>query len=215
MDSGPPAWERRLVHPTATNAATVALLMMALLVVGAAFLFASTPAPRTRHDVGMDARPGTDAGPAPRDDGADGAVAVAGEQARRPVPQTVSPRAVISRYYLDLDRHRFAAAWRILSPAVRASFGSFETWSAGYATTLRNRPRSLRVSEREGGASAALVLDAADRAPCGTLRRSFTVRWELRRAGRGWRAERLTATERPAAGPADCAPRHDGAGGGR
>jgi len=214
MDSGLPAWERRLVHPSATNTTTVALLLMALPVV-AIVLFASTPATRTRPDIGTDARPGTDAGPSRRDDVAEGTVAVAGEQVRRPAPQTPSPRAVITRYYLDLDRRRFAAAWRILSPAVRGAFGSFETWSAGYATTLRNRPRSLRVSEREGGATAALVLNAADRAPCGTLRRSFTVRWELRRAGRGWRAKRLTATERPGAGPADCAPRHDGAGGGR
>jgi hypothetical protein len=209
MDSDPPAWERRLVHPSAASAATVVLLIVAV-----AFVVASSPPPpQTRLEFGMDAGPGKDAGPARRAQGAEGAVA--GEHARRPAPQPVAPRAVITRYYLDLDRRRFAEAWRILSPAVRAGFGTFESWRAGYATTLRSRPRALRITGHDGGATAVLVLEAADRAPCGTLRRSFDVRWELRRAGRGWRAERLSAMERPGAGPAGCAPRHDGAGGGR
>jgi len=185
-----------------------------MLIVAAALMVAtSPPAPQTRLDFGMDAGPGKDAGPAPRSEAAKGAVA--GQRAQRQRPSRSSPRAAVTDYYLDLDRRRFTDAWRILSPAVRAGFVSFESWRAGYATTLRSRPGSMRISEHEGGASVALLLAAADRASCGTLRRSFAVSWELRRAGRGWRAERLTAVERPGAGPARCEPRHDGAGGGR
>jgi hypothetical protein len=97
---------------------------------------------------------------------------------------------------------------------VRAGFGSFESWRAGYATTLHSRPRSMQVSLQGDGAAVALVLAAADRMPCGTLRRDFAVSWELRRSGRGWRAARLSAVERSGTAPAACEPRHDGAGGG-
>jgi hypothetical protein len=105
-----------------------------------------------------------------------------------------SPRAVVQAYYRALDAHRFPAAWRRLSPAVRARFGGFERWRAGYATTVASRPADLTVLAAAPG--TALVrhrLDAVDRQPCGTRASAFTVEWRLERTAGRWRATRLTA----------------------
>jgi hypothetical protein len=106
-----------------------------------------------------------------------------------------SPAAVVRAYYRALDRREFAAAWRILSPAVRDAFGGFERWRAGFASTLSSRPRDLRASSN----SVELELVARDRAACGVLVQRFAVRWELDDA----RATAITArsSAEPVCGP--------------
>ena len=96
-----------------------------------------------------------------------------------------APATLVRRYYRALDRRAFPAAWRLLSPAVRARFGGFEHWRAGFATTLSSRPAAIRVH----GAAVELQLVARDRAACGVLVQRFAVRWELRRS----RATAVTA----------------------
>jgi hypothetical protein len=91
MDSAAPAWERRLVDQSTASAATVLLVIAAVALVA----FSSPPRPRTGLDLGMEARPGTDAGPAARADGAKGVVA--GERAARRPPSRVSPRAAVAQ----------------------------------------------------------------------------------------------------------------------
>ena len=82
---------------------------------------------------------------------------------------------------------------------MRRGFGGFTAWSVGYATTRSSRPRALRVTRR---ATVVGVLEAADRMPCGIVRRSFTVRWRLIADGARWTAYALTATARgPTAAP--------------
>ena len=133
------------------------------------------------------------------------------------VPPPQEPEAVVTAYYRALDAGRFNGAWALLTPAVRTSFGDFERWRAGYATTLSNLPRGIAVVRDGPRATVAHELVTEDRSPCGPLRRRFAVRWQLKLAADGWRAASLTAVERPSPEPAAaCTARHDagrGAGG--
>jgi hypothetical protein len=136
------------------------------------------------------------------------------EAATTPPPQP--PETVVETYYRALDAGRFEAAWTILTPAVRASFGPFETWRTGYATTLSNSPRDIEVAhEGVGGKSIRIAheLVTEDRSSCGPVQRSFAVRWRLVLTDGGWRATSLTAEKRSGRDPGDACPaRHDLAG---
>jgi hypothetical protein len=110
------------------------------------------------------------------------------------------PAAIVRGYYRALDRRDYASAWRLLSPAVRAGFGGFDRWRAGYATTLSSRPTALRVE----GDSVELLLVARDSAECGVLEQRFAVRWELGASRAGPRASAVTARR---VGLPACAPR--------
>jgi len=133
------------VHPSAASAATVVLLIVA-----AAFVVATgPPQPQTRLDFGMDAGPGKDAGQGPRAERA-----VARRRAQRPPPSRLSPRATITRYYLDLDRRRFADAWRVLSPAVRDAAAQLHRALGAEprrARLARLAPDRLRAPRRGSG----------------------------------------------------------------
>jgi hypothetical protein len=87
-------------------------------------------------------------------------------------------------------------------PAVRASFGGLERWSAGFAATLSSTPGELRVTTGGDDATVSHVLTARDRAACGVLVRRFSVQWRLRRTAEAWRAIALTAQQLGA--PAAC-----------
>jgi hypothetical protein len=113
-----------------------------------------------------------------------------------PLPQ---PADVVAAYYAVLDAHRFETAWRTLAPPVRSRFGSFETWRAGYASTVSSRPGRIAVSRDGSRATVQLVLDATDRTPCGLVHRQFAVRWALAASDGRWQAQSLTAAPRGAA----------------
>ena len=121
--------------------------------------------------------------------------------AEPPAPRGVaapSAEAVVTAYYAALDDRRFSAAWRTLSPSVRESFGGFEGWRAGYATTLESRPEDITVS----GTTVKHALVAVDRAPCGEVRRRFAVTWRLIHVDGTWLAESLGAVKRSGPEPA-------------
>jgi hypothetical protein len=121
---------------------------------------------------------------------------------------------VVETYYRALDAGRFEAAWTILTPAVRASFGPFEDWRGGYATTLSNSPRDIEVASEGSVATIAHELVTEDRSSCGPVERRFAVRWKLVLTDGGWRAASLTAEKRAGRDPGDACPaRHDAAGG--
>ena len=155
------------------------------------------------------------AAPAPEPEPAATSEPAPREAATTPPPQP--PETVVETYYRALDAGRFEAAWTILTPAVRASFGPFENWRAGYATTLSNSPRDIEVAhEGVGGNSIRIAheLVTEDRSSCGPVRRSFSVRWRLVLTDGGWRAAGLTAEKRSGREPGDACPaRHDPAGG--
>jgi hypothetical protein len=116
-----------------------------------------------------------------------------------------APAEFIRSYYAALDDHRFADAWKRLSPAVKARFGTFAHWRAGYATTLASTPQDVRVTPAaDGSAIVRHVLAARDRTACGgTREQRFAVTWKLAPAAGGWTVASLSAT---AAGPAETTP---------
>jgi hypothetical protein len=109
----------------------------------------------------------------------------------------------VRTFYAALDAHRFAAAWATLPPSLRASFGGFSHWRAGYRTTLSSRPRQIQVSATaDGGLLVRHVLVATDRTRCGTKTQRFAVRWRLAPRRASWGVVSLAAT---ALGPAESA----------
>jgi hypothetical protein len=92
-----------------------------------------------------------------------------------------SPTQIVRAYYAALDAGRFARAWARLTPAVRARFGGFDHWRAGYATTLDHVVDAVQT---QAGGVVRVTLTATDRTPCGgTTTRQFAVTWQLH-AGR-------------------------------
>jgi hypothetical protein len=114
----------------------------------------------------------------------------------RPTAAATPPEAVVAEYYAALNARRFGPAWRTLSPAVRAAFGGFAAWRAGYGATLSSRPVTIRVGTTGARATVEHDLIAADRTGCGPVRRRFAVTWALVRRGGRWRAEGLSAVKR-------------------
>jgi hypothetical protein len=112
----------------------------------------------------------------------------------------------VRAYYAALDARRYAEAWKHLSPALKARFGGYAKWRAGYASTLSSRPEDFRTRVgADGSATVEHVLVARDRRACGVpAEQRFAVTWRLTRAGAGWsvgdlRAEtRKATTRRPA-----------------
>jgi hypothetical protein len=114
-----------------------------------------------------------------------------------PTAARPAPADFVRAYYAALDQHRFADAWTHLSPAVKARFGTFAHWRAGYATTLASAPEDIKVA---GSATVRHVLVARDRTTCGgTREQRFAVTWKLVPAASDWVVATLTAT---AIGPA-------------
>jgi hypothetical protein len=114
-----------------------------------------------------------------------------------PVPATQpAPADFVRAYYTALDKRQFADAWKRLSPAVKARFGTFARWRAGYATTVASAPESIKVSSAaDGSATVRHVLVARDRTTCGgTREQRFAVTWTLVPADSGWTVANLTAT---------------------
>ena len=119
---------------------------------------------------------------------------------------------MVTTYYRALDAGRFDAAWTILTPAVRSTFGEFERWRDGYATTLSSSPRDIEVARDGAVATIAHELVTEDRSSCGPVERRFAVRWKLVLAQDGWRAASLSAVKLAGSEPAEaCAERHDAA----
>jgi hypothetical protein len=119
---------------------------------------------------------------------------------------------VVTAYYRALEAGRFDAAWKILTPAVRSTFGEFERWRDGYATTLSSSPRDIEVARDGTVATIAHELVTEDRSSCGPVERRFAVRWRLVLAEDGWRAARLSGVKLAGAEPAGACPdRHDAA----
>jgi len=225
------------VHPTSPANVAALLMVLAAAVLIALTAIAVRPAPQGPVETSTQAAPGpkprvherdpssarrtrrrgtgrrTARAAAPTPSPTATAAPVAPPDTAAPV---VPPETVVETYYRALDAGRFEAAWTILTPGVRASFGPFETWRAGYATTLSNSPRDIEVAhEGVGGKSIRIAheLVTEDRSSCGPVQRSFAVRWRLVLTDGGWRATSLTAEKRSGRDPGDACPaRHDLAG---
>jgi hypothetical protein len=159
-------------------------------------------APRAEQVAPPEAAPA--AAPAPAAESVESPVAIVPEAGGMAAPRGVaapSAEELVTSYYEALDDRQFATAWKALSPAVREAFGGFEGWRAGYETTRSSRPSDIVVSP--DGKTVELVLVAADRSPCGEIRRSFAVTWKLLRVDGTWVAESLSAVKRSGPEPAE------------
>ncbi len=185
----------------------------ALAAAGAALLLTAAATAKTRPEPAPATQPGAAAPltqprpanrerakrPARRHDAAPRANAApraAATPAPALAPARPAPGAFVRAYYAALDEHRFADAWKALSPAVKASFGGLAHWRAGYATTLASVPEDVRVSSTaDGTATIRHTLLARDRTSCGKpLERRFAVTWTLAPAETGWTVTRLSAS---------------------
>jgi hypothetical protein len=149
---------------------------------GAAAVLLAPAKPRTKHAARSHAAPRHTVVPA--------------TTPAAPAPTTrPAPAEFVRAYYAALDEHHFADAWKLLSPAVQARFGTFADWRGGYATTLASAPEDVRVfPAADGSAIVRNVLVARDRTKCGgTLEQRFAVTWKLVPAGSGWAVASLVA----------------------
>jgi hypothetical protein len=190
------AAERDRLRGGRPAASAPVLSMAATVVVVAGLTLATTAgAPPAAGAPARHARPAATASPHP----------LASRTARPravPRPAAGAAAALVSAYYAALNARRFRAAWAMLAPAVRSSFGGFAHWRNGYASTVSSTPLRLAVSARRGGAFAVRhVLVARDRAACGTQVRRYAVAWRIARrpAGR-WLVSSLTAVALPRGG---------------
>ena len=168
-----------------TPAALLAVLATGLVITGLALAgthpveppAASSEIAAPKLDLGVHGSPFATAAPVPT-----------------PKPSTPSKGAAtfVRDYYDALDARRFEAAWAVLSPAVRRSFGGFDRWSAGYAGTISSRPQDIVVTRADGTVSVRHVL-IADHRDCNGEQR-FSVTWNLERASRSWRVTGLQGT---------------------
>jgi hypothetical protein len=151
-----------------------------------------SPAPAATATPATPSHPGSSAPP------------ITGAAVAPPTPKAVAAATTLVRtFYAALDAHRFAAAWATLPPSLRASFGGFPHWRAGYRTTLRSRPGQIQVTATaDGGLLVRHVLVAVDRTRCGTRTQRFAVRWRLAPNRASWGVVSLAAAP---LGPAETA----------
>jgi hypothetical protein len=130
---------KRLLWPLAVVIVAAILGAAGLLVAHAA-----PPAPAAPPDTIATLRPTASHPPAPTitttASGTPRATVTA-----RPRPQLTDPWAVVSAYYRDVDAHKYAQAWALISSAL-ATFQTYQQFVAGYACTGIERPTKLGQS---------------------------------------------------------------------
>jgi hypothetical protein len=94
-------------------------------------------------------------------------------------------------YYRALDARRFREAWVWLAPSVRANFGGFARWEAGYARTISSAPSAFVVGRDGEVTTVTHLLTARDRGCAGV--QSYRVTWRLERAATRFRVVGLSA----------------------
>jgi hypothetical protein len=114
------------------------------------------------------------------------------------VPDTaaleVSATQFLRNYYLDLEVQDFHGAWRRLGADVRATFGGYEAWQAGFEHTISQRATDIDAIVTGSSASVALTLHATDIDACAdSVRQRFAQTWTLTRIDGRWQATGVTA----------------------
>jgi hypothetical protein len=78
--------------------------------------------------------------------------------AARRRPRPTDPWAVISAYYRDVEAHRYAKAWALISAALSAE-QTYQQFVAGYACTGSEQPTKLSQSGHQVNFHLAVVND--------------------------------------------------------
>ena len=134
---------KRLLWPLAVVTVPAILGAAGLLVAHAA-----PPAPAAPPDQVAATRPTASSSPAPTivttPSGRPRATATPRRPAR-PRPRLADPWAVVSAYYRDVESHRYARAWALISSAL-ATEQTYQQFVAGYACTGTEQPAKLSQS---------------------------------------------------------------------
>jgi len=136
---------KRLLWPLGVVIVAAILGAAGLLIVHAA-----PPAPAAPPDTIATLRPTASPSPAPT---ATITVTASGtpratvtpRQTARPRPHLTGPWAVVSAYYQDVDAHKYAQAWALISPAL-AALQTYQQFVAGYTCTGTEQPTKLGQS---------------------------------------------------------------------
>jgi hypothetical protein len=207
-----PRHPRRLGRGLALAAVLLALATAGALA-GREPASATTSLPASRGEPGAaQSRPSARGGPAatPKRAAAAPRPARTRPRARRlTTPAATAPAATapvlapsaaqfMRAYYTELHAERFGAAWARLAPSVRARFGPFASWRAGFATTTGQRLSGVTATVSGETATVSLTLHATDDAAHGaTVRRRFAQTWTLTRTPAGWRTTDVSSAELP------------------
>ena len=104
----------------------------------------------------------------------------------RPRPHHAGPWAVVSAYYRDIDSHKYAKAWALISPAL-ATGQTYQQFVAGYACTATEHPTRLGRSGHQVTFSLAVFNDctgaAQDYTGTDTVRGGKIVAADVTRTG--------------------------------
>jgi hypothetical protein len=144
---------KRLLWPLAVVIVPVILGAAGLLVARAA-----PPAPASPPGEAATLRPA--ASPTASTSTASGTprATPAPRHAARPRRHRTDPWAVVSAYYRDIDSHRYARAWALISPALSTG-QTYQQFVAGYTCTGNEQPTKLSQSGHQVSFSLAVVND--------------------------------------------------------
>jgi hypothetical protein len=133
---------KRLLWPLAVVIVPAILGAAGLLIARAA-----PPAPTAPPGNTATLRPTASSSPAPTIVTPSGRprATVTPRQPGRPRPHRTGPWAVVSAYYRDVESHKYAKAWALISPALGTE-QTYQQFVAGYACTGTERPAKLSQS---------------------------------------------------------------------
>lgn len=126
----------------------LAIIVVPAILGGAGLLvaYADAPAPAAPPDTTATLRATATPSPAITNTASPRPSATA--TARRPAPprpHRTGPWAVVAGYYRDVDSHKYATAWALISPGL-ATGQTYQQFVAGYDCTGSERPTKLRQS---------------------------------------------------------------------
>ena len=98
-------------------------------------------------------------------------------------------------FYTEVGFGDYEAAWARLTEPVHATLGGFDTWQAGYGTSLSMRVSGIHAVEASPRAAVVMFkLRSEDIDECADpVVQRFAGRWELAKVGRHWRATAISA----------------------
>lgn len=80
-----------------------------------------------------------------------------------PVSPTITPQMTFNYYHRRITEKNFEAAYRYLSPGMKAFVGNMSTWASGYDNTISSVPMQVRLIEQtDTNAKIAFLLKAVD-----------------------------------------------------
>lgn len=111
-----------------------------------------------------------------------------------PAVQKDSAEYAFRAYHKALTAHQLREAYQYFAPDFRQSMGDYESWSAGYATTVSSIPEKVSVlSESPSQTVLSFRLKATDQANGNENTNYFVGQCTMVKLGGEWKIEEITA----------------------